>query len=235
MLLLLLLLRLCALCSTAVMRRLSIDAMCVKRAARCARGAVTRPRAQSTYHFFADRSRLRQKQNSAQSTRVSMQHQQSTKHTAAYRCCVCTLPRLRRIRRPRVGMASPHGPCLWWGTGSSLCSPGQQDYCSKKKSNPKNKPNPNLLWRYGHFRPIYEAVFWKLIIGIGGIAIDQTISYSEHRKHHIQPQISLELWQMYMQTDVYTWYTFPRLLTTARPRRHRKTSATVVDTDLRSS
>ena len=103
----------CALCSTAVMRRLSIDAMCVKRAARCARGAVTRPRAQSTYHFFADRSRLRQKQNSAQSTRVSMQHQQSTKPTAAYRCCVCTLPRLRRIRRPRVGMASPHGPCLW--------------------------------------------------------------------------------------------------------------------------
>ena len=32
----------------------------------------------------------------------------------------------------------------------------------------KNKPNPKHLWRYGHFRPIYEAVFWKLtIFGIG--------------------------------------------------------------------
>ena len=72
MLLLLLLLRLCALCSTAVMRRLSIDAMCVGRAVRCACDAVTRPRAQSTITFFADRSHLQQKQNSTRSTRVSM-------------------------------------------------------------------------------------------------------------------------------------------------------------------
>ena len=50
----------CALCSTAVMRRLSIDAMCVGRAVRCACDAVTRPRAQSTITFFADRSRLQQ-------------------------------------------------------------------------------------------------------------------------------------------------------------------------------
>ena len=28
----------------------------------------------------------------------------------------------------------------------------------------KTRPNPKNLWRYGHFRPIDEAVFWKLII-----------------------------------------------------------------------
>ena len=52
----------CALCSTTVMRRLSIDAVCVGRAARCACSEVTRPRALSTTTFFADRSLLRQKQ-----------------------------------------------------------------------------------------------------------------------------------------------------------------------------
>ena len=29
---------------------------------------------------------------------------------------------------------------------------------------PKYKPNLKILLRYGHFRPIHEAVFWKLII-----------------------------------------------------------------------
>ena len=42
----------CALCSTSIIRRLLIDAMCVARTVRCASGAVTRPRAQSTISFF---------------------------------------------------------------------------------------------------------------------------------------------------------------------------------------
>ena len=59
LLLLLLLPCVCALCSTAFMQRLSIDATgaCV----RCACGAVTRPRAESTITFFADLSRLQRK------------------------------------------------------------------------------------------------------------------------------------------------------------------------------
>ena len=98
--------------------------------------------------------------------------------------------------RPRVGMASPHGPCLWRGTSSGLVSgkpsampcayirdvddagflltrcvhsPGTTralltNNIALPLQTQKAKPNPKLLRRYGHFRPIYEAVFWKLII-----------------------------------------------------------------------
>ena len=66
----------CAPCSRAVLRRLSIDAMYVGRATRrCARGAVTRSRAQSTTTVSADRSRLPQKYISTQSTRVRVLYQ----------------------------------------------------------------------------------------------------------------------------------------------------------------
>ena len=104
------------------------------------------------------------------------------------------------LRRPRVGMALPHGPCLWSDTSSSLVwrklsampcayirdvddagflimrcvhSPGTARVLLANKivvplQTQKTKPNPKHLWRYGHFRPIYEAVFWKLtIFGIG--------------------------------------------------------------------
>ena len=43
------------LCFTAIMRRLSIDDMCLGHAVRCVRGAVTHTRVQSMITFFSDR------------------------------------------------------------------------------------------------------------------------------------------------------------------------------------
>ena len=106
--------------------------MCEGRAVRgaccatCVGRGLTRPiRAHSTITFFADRLRLQQRQNSNRSTRVSML-QMSTKHTAVSSMLhlhpAKTPPHdfVVGLRRPRVGMASPHGPCLRWGTSSGL-------------------------------------------------------------------------------------------------------------------
>ena len=99
----------CDLCCTAVMRRLSIDAT-GGRCAVCAWGVLcdvrVSPQAQST-SFFAGRSRLQQKKNSTQSTRVSMccsSSRQSTRR--CHRCCICTLRTLRRMPLPAFAAAS---------------------------------------------------------------------------------------------------------------------------------
>ena len=101
------------LCSTAVMRRLSIDAMCVEHAVRCACGAVTHPRAQSTITFFAGRSRLHQKQNISRSTRACCSSPQNTRR--CHRRCICTLPRLHRMTCQPSVASRWHGQCHAFG------------------------------------------------------------------------------------------------------------------------
>ena len=96
----------CALCSTTVMRRLSHDAMCVERAMRCACGAVTRPRAQSTITFFAYRSRLQQKQTQHSTPEHPREHAAVVHKTHGSVIDVPsapTLPRLRRMTLPDFG------------------------------------------------------------------------------------------------------------------------------------
>ena len=71
----------------------------------CCAMCVCCPKAEST-SFFADRSRLQQKKNSTQSTRVSMccSSRQSTRR--CHRWCICTLPTLRRVSLPAFAAAS---------------------------------------------------------------------------------------------------------------------------------
>ena len=98
----------CVLCLTAAMPRLSIDAMCVGRAVRCACGAVTRPKAESAITFFADRSRLQQN-NTAHRAPASACCSSSQNTRRRHLCSICTLPRLHRMTLPAFG-----GPALAW-------------------------------------------------------------------------------------------------------------------------
>ena len=82
---------------------------CVGCAVRCACGAVTHPKAQSsTCTFFADRSRLqRKKQYLVHRTPASAccSIRQSTRR--CHRCCIfCTLSGLRRMTLPAFAAAS---------------------------------------------------------------------------------------------------------------------------------
>ena len=92
----------------------------------CVRGAccamcVCRPKAQSATSFFSDWSRLQQKKNSTQSTRVSMycSSRQSTRR--CHRCCICTLPTLRRMTLPAFAAASMAVNRRHRGTMGSVC------------------------------------------------------------------------------------------------------------------
>ena len=92
--------------------------MCVGRAVRCACGAVTRPRAQSTITFFADRSRLQQNKTAhGAPASACCSSPQNTRR--CHRCCICTLSILRRITLPAFG-----GLVLAWprGTGHAFVS-----------------------------------------------------------------------------------------------------------------
>ena len=97
-----------ALCSAAAMRRVSIDATGARCAGRawgvlcCVCGAVTCPRAQSTTTFFADCSKRKQ----------HTEHRMLQYNTQrCHRCCICTLPTLRRMTLPAFAVA---GLALAW-------------------------------------------------------------------------------------------------------------------------
>ena len=87
----------CALYGSHARRhRGALCSACVGHAVRCACGAVTPARAQSATTFFADRLRLQQKQTSYRAAASACcSSRQSTRR--CHRCCVCTLPTLRRL------------------------------------------------------------------------------------------------------------------------------------------
>ena len=107
--------------------------MCVGRAVRCACVAPT-PKAQ----VFADRSRLQQKKNSIQSTRVSMMccsSRQSTRR--CHRCCICTLPTLHRMSLPAFAAASMAVNRRQRGAMDNVCV-GRALRCSDMRVSPQS-------------------------------------------------------------------------------------------------
>ena len=94
----------CALCFTAIMRRLSQSTPCawgVLCGVRVAWSHAPEPRARS---FFSLTARVCSKnKNSTQSTRVSPCRSSPQNIRRCQRCCICPLPRLRRVTLPAFG------------------------------------------------------------------------------------------------------------------------------------
>ena len=130
----------------------------------------------------------RQQQQSTKYTSLSSMSQLHSANPPPYTATLICQP----SRRPRVDMASPHGPCLgeitWCDANHLPCRPPFRCCCSIDYAGfllmrcihspgatrvilgnkivlfltQEPKPNPPKSRRYGHIRPILEPVFWKL-------------------------------------------------------------------------